>query len=131
MMSLLFLLSTVAFAQKSAFTPEGADCGDVSVIAGTAGLRNARSAIQTNANTYSASAFASRHLARGLEEDDEGGWSGRTVIDLNVTYGAAQVPVLHTGAIPLTDGFRPDKAWLRENEPHARRSLVFRGTTYA
>ena len=86
--------------QETAFTPEGASCGEARPIAGTAGLRNAQSALQTNANTYAASAFAARNFVstpRGEADDDA--WHAKTVIEYNATFGAARVPVYHPAAV--------------------------------
>ena len=93
----------VAGAQESEFSPEGSNCADPWPIAGTAGVRNAGEAIQANANTYSAAAFANRHLT-SVDEDSfweigDGGWVMGVYTDLNVTYGASQLVVHHPKAL--------------------------------
>jgi hypothetical protein len=94
----LTLSSGAAWAQQtSTFSPEGTDCGLPSAIMGTSGLRNAAEAIQTNANTYSAAAFAARHLMRPPED------GGFVVYDINVTYAAARVPVWQPASLDRPD----------------------------
>lgn len=85
-----------AAAETSTFTPEGASCEDVGVIEGTAGARNAAEAIQRQANTYSASAFAARHLDRERVGAEDG---LLVVMDLNTTYNATRIPVFHRDAV--------------------------------
>lgn len=103
---LLLLLGGPAHAQYSEFTPEGANCGDPNPIQGTAGVRNATEAIQTNANTYSAANFANRQL-NSLDADSywEIGddWRLGVATDINVTYGAADMVVYHPRHLQYPD----------------------------
>lgn len=103
LLTLLAWSATAAAQQTSEFVPEGADCGEVQVIMGTAGQRNAANAVQTNAATYSASAAAARNLVRSPREPDSD-WKPTFFIDMNSTYGAARVPVFHAA-----NDSRPDE----------------------
>lgn len=94
--ALLGLGAPAAASQTSSFTPAGASCEDVGLIAGTAGVRNAAEAIQRQANTYSASAFAARHLDRERVGAEDG---VLIVMDLNTTYNATRMPVFHRDAV--------------------------------
>ncbi|MFM2248406.1 MAG: hypothetical protein RL071_4481 [Pseudomonadota bacterium] len=94
--ALLAVAAPAVADQTSTFTPEGASCEDVAVIAGTAGARNAEDAIQRQANTYSASAFAARHLDRERVGAEDG---LLVVMDLNTTYNATRMPVFHRDAV--------------------------------
>lgn len=100
MIAMILLVGGAYAQQESEFAPEGTLCGDVRPIMGTAGTRNAAEAIQTNSNTYSASAFAGRFLTRtdGVEIE-AGEWHGAFLTDLNVTYGATRFPVFHEAAL--------------------------------
>lgn len=96
-----------AWAQESEFAPEGSNCADPWPISGTAGVRNAGEAIQANANTYSASSFANRHL-NSVDEDSmweigDGDWVMGVSTALNVTYGAADLVVHHPKALEYPD----------------------------
>jgi hypothetical protein len=91
-----------ASAQSSTFAPEGSECGDPQLIAGTAGFRNTQEAIVRQANTYSASAFAARHLDRERSGDNDD-WGGRFVVELNTTYGATKLPVFQPDAVNPSD----------------------------
>lgn len=97
----LLLSAAAALAQESLFTGQGMDCGEYDVIMGTAGLRNAGEAVQTNANTYSASAFAGRHFARIHRT---GGTWAKLVTDYNATFGAARLPTYNSLATVPRDG---------------------------
>jgi hypothetical protein len=59
-------VSSVARAQSLADTvlrTEGTECGEnATPIAGTSGFANARDALSTTAQTYSAAAYAERHV---------------------------------------------------------------------
>ncbi|MBL8615086.1 MAG: hypothetical protein JNM72_05680 [Deltaproteobacteria bacterium] len=94
--ALLGVGAPAAAGQTSTFTPEGASCEEVGLIAGTAGVRNAADAIQRQANTYSASAFAARHLDRERVGAEDG---LLVVMDLNTTYNATRMPVFHRDAV--------------------------------
>ncbi len=80
--------------------PEGTDCdlNGGNPIAGTAGFDNARAALQTNQNTYSATSFAERNLfpaARRKDADEDG---GTFAAQWSFTFNAAQVVSFDDGA---------------------------------
>jgi hypothetical protein len=105
MIPLLLALVAPAHAQYSEFSPEDARCGDPNPISGTAGVRNAGEAIQANANTYSASNFAHNQL-NSLDADNywgDGDLKLGVAVDLNVTYGAADMVVYHPRHLQYPD----------------------------
>ena len=101
---MMLLLISAAWAQDTDLLPGGTYCSTPTPrpIAGTAGYRTAGEAIQRTASTYSASAFAARHLLHDGPEADLGGWTTRSAIDVNVTYGAADIPMFHPAAVEGT-----------------------------
>lgn len=97
----LLLWAGPALASDDGFLrPEGTDCdlNGGNPIAGTAGFDNARAALQTNQNTYSATAFAERNLfpaARRKGADEDG---GTFAAQWSFTFNAAQVVSFDDGA---------------------------------
>ncbi len=92
---MIFLIAALAFAQQnSEFVGAGRDCQLPAAIYGTSGWANAEQALDTNASTYSAAAFAER---LGLDQPAmlEGRTRGFLVWEVNQTYAAARVPVFH------------------------------------
>jgi hypothetical protein len=76
--ALLLLIGLAQAKDDGILRPEGTDCelNGGNPIAGTAGFENARDALQTNQNTYSATSFAERNLfpaARRKGADEDGG----------------------------------------------------------
>ena len=94
MSALLLLIAGLAAASDDGILrPEGTDCdlNGGKPIAGTAGFENARAALQTNQNTYSATSFAERNLfpaARRKGAKDEG---GTFAAQWTFTFNATQV----------------------------------------
>lgn len=74
------------------------DCSQGQPIAGTAGFANARDALQTNRDTYSASAFAERHVFQQIAAGDQGDVA-KFAADTNITFGASRLPVYNDGAL--------------------------------
>jgi hypothetical protein len=101
MSAALLLLIGLAQAKDDGFLrPEGTDCelNGGNPIAGTAGFENARDALQTNQNTWSATAFAERTLfpaARRKGAEEEGGVAAA---QWTFTFKAAQVVTRDTSA---------------------------------
>lgn len=94
------LLTLLAFADDSLFDNPKNQCSvdDSFPIAGTAGARNTLTALRTNAQTYSASAFAERHALRriALSEAEQ---EGVAVAEFNASLGVARVPVYQDDAL--------------------------------
>jgi|GEM_PF-1600110 len=84
---------------KTWWDPNGvSDCQNTSPIAGTAGYRNARSAITTNATTYGAAQWAQRNLfplVHGPIHPDH--WTGGWGTETNLVFTATRVPSLELG----------------------------------
>jgi hypothetical protein len=101
MSAALLLLIGLAQAKDDGFLrPEGTDCdlNGGNPIAGTAGFENARDALQTNQNTWSATAFAERTLfpaARRKGAEEEGGVAA---FSWTFTFNAASVVTADPGA---------------------------------
>jgi hypothetical protein len=99
MIALLALLAEVALGQSgqnSAFVGDGRDCLNPSAIYGTSGFANAQQALDTNATTYSAAAFAERlglDQPSALLEDKK--TRGLLIWEVNETFDAARVPTYH------------------------------------
>jgi hypothetical protein len=96
-MSPLFLLIGLAFAKDDGILrPEGTDCAENAVpIAGTSGFENARDALRTTAQTYSATSFAERRLFSAQPSaEGEGGFS----MEFFQMFGAAHVPSVEAEA---------------------------------
>lgn len=75
------------------------DCEGNAPIAGTAGYRNARAAITTNSQVFSAAAFAERELfprlAEAAQADDDGRF-GVALYEQAATFGVTDVPTVET-----------------------------------
>jgi hypothetical protein len=96
---MIALSASVALAQdgqNSNFVANGRDCLNPSAIYGTSGFANAQQALNTNATTYSASAFAERlgldQLAKLLEDKKT---RGMVIWEINETFDVARVPTYH------------------------------------
>jgi hypothetical protein len=87
-------LAGVAVAQNSEFVSGGKDCPLPAAIYGTSGWANAEQAIDTNAVTYSAAAFAER---LGLDQPPSGDRKTRGLVvwEVNETFNVARVPSFH------------------------------------
>ena len=88
MTALLLWTALAAASSDGILRPEGTDCGlnGGNPIAGTAGYENARSALQINQNTYSATAFAERSLFPAQPAE-----GGSFAVQWTFTFNAAQV----------------------------------------
>lgn len=95
---MIALVAALAHAQgNSELVGAGKDCVLPAAIYGTSGWANAQQALDTNASTYSAAAFAE---TLGLDEpyrDDDGGARGFVVWEVNQTWNVARVPSFHGG----------------------------------
>jgi len=104
------LLSTAHAVEDTWIRPAGTDCDENGgqPIVGTAGFANARDALNTNIQTYSATAFADRALFRTHRHGDN---AGSAAMEMNITWGATTVPTYNTRAIDHavnTDNCTPD-----------------------
>lgn len=115
MMLLLVALlwSPLGSAQDNTFVrPLGIDCDENggNPIAGSVGFTNARHALNTNIQTYSATAFADRVLF-GTHRHQDGDQSGTFAVEQNITFGANTVPTFNSRAIDYavnTDNCTPE-----------------------
>lgn len=94
-------LSGTAHAQDDTFLrPLGTDCDENGgePLVGSIGFTNARHALNTNIQTYSATAFADRTLFRShrFRNGDQG---GTFAFEQNITFGATSVPTYNARAI--------------------------------
>lgn len=97
----LLVVSAPAHAQDDTFIrPAGTDCDENGgqPLVGTIGFTNARHALNTNIQTYSATAFADRTLFRSHRYGD-GSDSGTAAFEQNITWGATTVPTYNSRAI--------------------------------
>lgn len=95
------LVGTSAHAQDDTWIrPLGTDCDENGgrPILGSAGFNNARDALNTNIQTYSATAFADRTLFRSHRHRD-GEDGGTFAMEQNITFGATTVPTYNSRAI--------------------------------
>ncbi|MEY3210054.1 MAG: hypothetical protein RIT28_535 [Pseudomonadota bacterium] len=98
------LLSTFAWAQNQGGFIYGTpgtrnDCEGNAPIAGTAGYRNARAAITTNSQVFSAATFAERELFPLLAQAAQADTDGRFAVSLYeqaATFGVTDVPTVET-----------------------------------
>src|SRR5687767_5072672 len=93
---MIALLAGLAFGQNAEFKNNGRDCNEPAAIFGTSGFANAQQALDTNANTYSAAAFAER---LGLDQPRKLLADKKTrsfvVWEVNETFDVARAPVYH------------------------------------
>jgi hypothetical protein len=93
----MMAFAAAAWGQNSNFVKSGRDCGNPSAIFGTAGFANLQAGVDTNANTYSAAAFAERLGVeqRAKDADGERALRGFVVWEVNETFDVARVPTFH------------------------------------
>lgn len=98
------LLTGLAWAQNQGGFIYGTpgtrnDCEGNAPIAGTAGYRNARAAITTNSQVFSAATFAERELFPLLSQAAQADTDGRfavTLYEQAATFGVTDVPTVET-----------------------------------
>lgn len=95
--ALLLALSAPAAAEDdSILRTEGTDCDQNAIpIAGSSGFENARHALRTTAQTYSAAAYAERHLFPSGEAEEKGGAFSYEFFSM---IGAAHIPTYEENA---------------------------------
>jgi len=101
MLAVTLILAGAAHAQDDTWIrPLGTDCDENGgePIVGSIGFTNARHALNTNIQTYSATAFADRTLFRShrFRDSDKG---GTVAFEQNITFGATTVPTYNSRAI--------------------------------